>query len=118
VEGASLAELVRELRETRGLGLNQLALKAKVDKGWLSRVENGQVKRPHRDKLVRISRALNVPVDELELATGRLSAEERVARSERPSTVDVIQSDPRLTEANRRLLVEMYRALVGGTDGR
>lgn len=110
----TLAELVRTARRRRNLGLNQLALKAKVGKDWLSRIENGRVKRPRdRDKLVRLARALEIPIDEIEAAAGRLSTVEKQMRGERLSTEDVIRGDPRLTDDNRRLLLDMYRTLVG-----
>lgn len=110
----TLAELVRGARHRRNLGLNQLALKAKVGKDWLSRIENGVVKRPRdRDKLVRLARALEIPITELEAAAGRLTVAEKQLRGERLTTEDVIRDDPRLTDDNRRLLLDMYRTLVG-----
>jgi transcriptional regulator with XRE-family HTH domain len=110
----TLAELVRTARRRRGLGLNQLAMKARVDKSWLSRIEAGKTKRPRdRDGLVRLARALDLDMDDVEEAMGTLTPEEKQARGERLGVEDAIRDDRRLTDDNRRLLLDMYRTLVG-----
>lgn len=51
---------IREARESRGLGVNQLAKKARVRNDWISRVESGHTERPGKERLVRVAQALEM----------------------------------------------------------
>lgn len=113
MEDRSLSEVVSDARARRGLGLNQAAQLAKVGKDWLSRIESGDIRRPRdKDKLVRLARVLHVDPDVLLGAAGRLTAQEKAA-SGVLTVIDAIQADRRLTSDNKRVLSDMYRALVG-----
>lgn len=60
-----LGRRVRNLREMRGLGLNELARAARVSPGYLSQLESGQRDNPSVDVLHRLAAALNVTVQYL-----------------------------------------------------
>lgn len=61
----ALAEKVRELRETRGWTLDQLADEAGISKAYLWQIESGKTKRPSGQILSRLGSALRVTVTQL-----------------------------------------------------
>ncbi|WP_164867893.1 helix-turn-helix domain-containing protein [Rhodovarius crocodyli] len=61
---SGLGARLRALRQAAGMTLDTLAEAAKLDKGYLSRVERGQ-KSPSIATVLRLSEALSVPVGEL-----------------------------------------------------
>ena len=61
----SLDQLIRALREERGLTQEELAIKAKVTPGYVAQLELGMRKNPSLDVLRRLARALRVPLNEL-----------------------------------------------------
>jgi XRE family transcriptional regulator of biofilm formation len=65
VNGKTVGRVIRRLRDERGIGLRELAGQAKIAPGYLSRLERRQQKNPSLDVLVRIARALDVPVSRL-----------------------------------------------------
>jgi transcriptional regulator with XRE-family HTH domain len=56
-----LGEIVRELREARGMTQPQLAEKAQVALSYVTVLEAGHQRNPSRPVLARIARALGVP---------------------------------------------------------
>ena len=52
--------MLRTVRRSKGLGLRELAEKAKVPPGYLSELEAGQKKNPSLDVLKRLAKALGV----------------------------------------------------------
>lgn len=60
-----LHEVIRELREARGMTQEQLAWKAKVTPGHLAQLERGEVTTPRLDVVRRVARALGVPLKDL-----------------------------------------------------
>lgn len=69
-------EFMRRLRESRGLGVNQLAQKASVSGSEVSRIESGTRKRPHPDTLMKLAGALRHPVEDLYKRLGYLTEPE------------------------------------------
>ncbi len=65
-----LGDKIRELREEFGLTQGQLAGKASVSQGYLSQLENGDVKNPSAAVLLRVAQAMSVDADELFEAAG------------------------------------------------
>ena len=61
----TLGELVRELREARGMTQAQLAERAQVALSYVTVLEAGQQSKSSRNILHRIARALNVPAKRL-----------------------------------------------------
>jgi transcriptional regulator with XRE-family HTH domain len=65
-----LGNKIRELREAFGFTQGQLAGSASVSQGYLSQLENGDVKNPSASVLLRVAEAMNVDADELFEAAG------------------------------------------------
>jgi len=65
-----LGDKIRQLREEIGLTQGQLAGGASVSQGYLSQLENGDVKNPSAAVLLRVAQAMSVDPDELFEAAG------------------------------------------------
>ncbi len=65
-----LGNKIRELREEVGFTQGQLAGSASVSQGYLSQLENGDVKNPSASVLLRVAQAMDVDADELFEAAG------------------------------------------------
>jgi len=65
-----LGDKIRQLREECGLTQGQLAGSSSVSQGYLSQLENGEVKNPSAAVLLRIAQAIHVDSDELFEAAG------------------------------------------------
>src|SRR3972149_3690532 len=65
-----LGDKIRELRESIGHTQGQLAGTASVSQGYLSQLENGDVKNPSAAVLLRVAQAMRVDPDELFEAAG------------------------------------------------
>jgi len=66
----NLGDKIRQLREDAGLTQGQLAAASSVSQGYLSQLENGEVKNPSAAVLLRVAQAINVDADELFEAAG------------------------------------------------
>jgi transcriptional regulator with XRE-family HTH domain len=65
-----LGDKIRQLREASKLTQGQLANASSVSQGYLSQLENGEVKHPSAAVLLRIAQAMHVGGDELFEAAG------------------------------------------------
>lgn len=65
-----LGDKIRQLREESGLTQGQLAARSSVSQGYLSQLENGEVKNPSAAVLLRVAQAVRVDSDELFEAAG------------------------------------------------
>ena len=65
-----LGDRIRQLREGSGLTQGQLAHGSAVSQGYLSQLENGEVKNPSAAVLLRVAEAMHVDADELFEAAG------------------------------------------------
>ena len=65
-----LGDRIRELREEVGLTQGQLAGSASVSQGYLSQLENGDVKSPSAAVLLRVAQAIHVDPNDLFEAAG------------------------------------------------
>ncbi len=65
-----LGDKIRALREESGLTQGQLATYSAVSQGYLSQLENGEVKNPSAAVLLRVAEAMHVDADELFEAAG------------------------------------------------
>jgi transcriptional regulator with XRE-family HTH domain len=63
--GKGPGRVIRALRVDRGLGVRELAARAKVPAGYISELETGKKVNPGLGVLQRLARALGVPVGEL-----------------------------------------------------
>ena len=60
-----LDQVIREVREKKGLTQEELAFKAKVTPGYVAQLELGIRKNPSLDVVRRLARALGVRLGEL-----------------------------------------------------
>jgi transcriptional regulator with XRE-family HTH domain len=65
-----LGDKIRKLREDSGLTQGQLANSSSVSQGYLSQLENGEVKNPSAAVLLRVAEAMHIEADELFEAAG------------------------------------------------
>ncbi|OUM99338.1 MAG: hypothetical protein BAA04_09755 [Firmicutes bacterium ZCTH02-B6] len=92
-------QYLRQLRESRGFGVNQLAARAGVSSAEISRIENGERKRPHPDVLIKLAGALRHPVEDFYRRLGYL-----------PDT------SPEPTPASAIIARALYLANIRGVD--
>ncbi len=105
----ALGQFIRAQRLQAQLSLRDLAARTNVSNPYLSQLERG-LHEPSMRVLKSIAGALNVPVDALLARAGLLSDEDgdRTAATER-----AILADERLTDDQRRALLEVYRSYLG-----
>ena len=65
-----LGDRIRQLREEIGLTQGQLASGSSVSQGYLSQLENGEVKNPSAAVLLRVAQAMQIESDDLFEAAG------------------------------------------------
>lgn len=105
---STLGEFIRAQRQMANLSLRQLSALAKVSNPYLSQVERG-VHQPSVRVLRGIAEALNVSAETLLVQAGLLSS---VHAPDDGATAAAIMADPRLTSAQRRALLGVYRSYV------
>jgi transcriptional regulator with XRE-family HTH domain len=118
-----LGDKIRSLRDGTGLTQGQLASNASVSQGYLSQLENGDVKNPSAAVLLRIAQAIQVDPDELFEAAGYPTV--RTLREEYNSYESTIEPDllhylAGLTRERQRRLLYVLQAveeLLVGRDG-
>jgi transcriptional regulator with XRE-family HTH domain len=66
----NLGDKIRQLREDASLTQGQLAAASSVSQGYLSQLENGEVKNPSAAVLLRVAQAIDIDPDELFEAAG------------------------------------------------
>jgi transcriptional regulator with XRE-family HTH domain len=97
---------IREQRERANLSLRRLADRAGVSNPYLSQIERG-IRRPSAEILKRLSRALEVSAESLYTRAGLI--EEGGAA---PTVVEAVEADPALTPRQKKVLLDLYRALL------
>ena len=116
-----LGDKIRQLRDELGLTQGQLAAGSSVSQGYLSQLENGEVKNPSAAVLLRVAQAMRIDPDELFEAAGYPTVRTlRQIYADYESTVDAGLLDyltglPR--DRQRRLLLilqGMEQVLNGG----
>lgn len=65
-----LGDRIKQLRDELGLTQGQLASGSSVSQGYLSQLENGEVKNPSAAVLLRVAQAMHIEADELFEAAG------------------------------------------------
>lgn len=86
----NLGDRIRQLRDKQGLTQGQLAIRSSVSQGYLSQLENGEVKNPSAAVLLRVAQAMRIDPDELFEAAGYSTGRTlRRIYEDYESTVDV-----------------------------
>jgi transcriptional regulator with XRE-family HTH domain len=103
---STLGEFIRRQRELQELSMRQFAEMAGISNPYLSQIERG-LRAPSEAVLEAIAASLQTSADTLRERAG-------VQReSDGPSPViEAIQADERLTAAQRRALIEVYKSFT------
>jgi transcriptional regulator with XRE-family HTH domain len=107
-----LGDFIRAQRQMSNLSLRQLSALTAVSNPYLSQVERG-LHDPSVKVLKAIAEALNLSAENLFEQAGLISPTQNL---DDEATEGAIRADRRLTEAQRRALLGVYRSYVG--DGR
>lgn len=101
-----VGQFIREQRERANLSLRRLADSAGISNPYLSQIERG-IRKPSAEILKRISRALEISANTLYARAGLIDEE-----TTSPTVTEAIDSDERLTPGQKKLLLDMYKALI------
>ncbi len=102
---SDLGDFIRQQRERANLSLRRLAEKAGISNPYLSQIER-ELRRPSAEVLKNLSRALEISANSLYSRAGLIDEEP-------PHTVfDAIDADDKLDGDQKKVLLDMYRALV------
>lgn len=71
-----LSKNLRIIRESKGIGVNELARRSGVNASYISSIENGKKGNPSKDILNKIADALEIPVEELLVEKMRTNEDE------------------------------------------
>jgi transcriptional regulator with XRE-family HTH domain len=104
-----LGSFIRAQRQMANLSLRQLSTMAKVSNPYLSQVERG-LHEPSVRVLKSIADALNLSAQTLFEEAGLIT---HLSQRGEEATEVAIRSDRRLTEAQRRAMLSVYRSYVG-----
>jgi transcriptional regulator with XRE-family HTH domain len=104
-------------RERLGLSPTDAARRARVSKTTWDQIEAGQHLHPTDETLVRIARTLRLDPAEMMARCRRRYAAIPTVREVAPvgaplGLLQVLESDGRLNERSRRLIMELYEALA------
>jgi transcriptional regulator with XRE-family HTH domain len=101
-----LGEFIRHQRERANLSLRRLADSAGISNPYLSQIERG-IRKPSAEILKRLSRALEISANTLYSRAGLIDDE-----IQSPTVVEAIDVDQRLSASHKKVLLDMYKALV------
>jgi transcriptional regulator with XRE-family HTH domain len=102
----SLGDYIRRQRELSELSMRQFADLVGISNPYLSQIERG-LRAPSEEVLRSIADALHVSADTLYEQAGVPPKEDGP-----PPVVAAIREDPRLTDRQRRALIDVYEAFV------
>jgi transcriptional regulator with XRE-family HTH domain len=97
-----LGDYLKEQRQNAKLSLRQLAEVAGVSNPYLSQVERG-LRKPSAEVLQQIAKGLRISAEALYVRAGILED-----RGDRAEVEAAVMADPRLTERQRRVLLDIY----------
>ncbi len=109
VEG--LGDYLREQRVAAALSLRQLAEQSGVSNPYLSMIERG-LRNPSAQVLQQIAKSLQISAEQLYLRAGIISVDD----STTGSVELAVLADPRLTERQKRSLLDVYASFVAAEE--
>lgn len=101
-----LGDFIRVQRERANLSLRRLAEKAGISNPYLSQIERG-IRKPSAEILKSLSRALEISANSLYSKAGLIDDDPAP-----PTVFEAVGADDRLNGDQKRVLLDMYRALV------
>ncbi|SMQ75782.1 Transcriptional regulator, contains XRE-family HTH domain [Bacillus sp. OV166] len=81
-ETTEIGAYIKKIRESKNLGVNQLAQYAGVSAAQISRIENGKRENPKPETLAKLAKALKVDYDELMSKAGYIDTDEKKKNEE------------------------------------
>lgn len=99
---------LKELREKRGFGVNQLGAYSGVSATLISKIENGHRGKPKPDTILKLAYALKVPYEELMKLAGYLEGE--IINDQAKNVVNNPKY-ARLSQEKKKLIDDMIDAL-------
>jgi transcriptional regulator with XRE-family HTH domain len=110
-----LGSFIRAQRQMANLSLRQLSALTEVSNPYLSQIERG-LHEPSMRVLKSIAEALNVSAETLLKQAGLVNEGADVDEQVLETTEAAIRSDRRLSEAQKRALLSVYRSYVAASD--
>lgn len=107
---SDLGEFIRAQRQRANLSLRRLAEKSGISNPYLSQIERG-IRKPSAEILRNLSRALEISSDALYRRAGLIDEDLPPA-----SVFEAIEGDKQLTGEQKKVLLDMYRALTRTED--
>ena len=111
-----LGDYIRRQRELQKLSMRQLATLVGISNPYLSQIERG-LRDPSEKVLDAIARSLEVSAETLQAQSARTKNAEPSDDEQSVAVVAAIRADRRLTAAQRRALLEVYRAFIVANEG-
>ena len=102
----SIGDYIRRQRELANISLRKMAEQSGISAAVLREVENG-LRNPSRTILQSIAGALRLSAETMQLQAGVLDPQ----ADENSEVAREIRRDPRLTDRQREVLIEIYEAL-------
>lgn len=103
---ADLGAFIRSQRERSAISLRNLADRAGISNPYLSQIERG-LRKPSADILKAIARGLSISAETLYVQAGWLDED-----VESGSVTEAIQLDAKLTDPQRRALLQVYQSFL------
>jgi transcriptional regulator with XRE-family HTH domain len=113
---SSVGEYLAEQRRLAKLSLRQLSDLAGVSNPYLSQIERG-LRKPSAEVLQQLAKALRISAETLYVRAGILDPDDAAdgADGARPSPAGVVEAvllDPKLSERQKRVLLDVYASFV------
>jgi transcriptional regulator with XRE-family HTH domain len=110
-----LGGYLREQRQAARLSLRQLSDVAGVSNPYLSQIERG-LKKPSAEILQQLAKGLRISAESLYVRAGILEEKAESETGHQPDVAAAILADPRLSDRQRRVLLDVYASLVGDDE--
>lgn len=99
-----LGEFIRDQRRVARLSLRKLSDMAQISNPYLSQIERG-LRKPSAEILQQLAKALRISAETLYVQAGILEE-----RSDGPDLAAAIRTEPTLSEAQKRALIQVLRS--------
>jgi transcriptional regulator with XRE-family HTH domain len=107
-----LGDYLREQRQSAQLTLRQLSEAAGISNPYISQIERG-LKRPSAEILQALAKALRISAESLYVRAGFLEEHTDPDGSDPVDVTAAILADPRLSDRQRAVLLDVYESLAG-----
>lgn len=112
-----LGEYLREQRESAQLSVRQLSAAAGISNPYLSQIERG-LKKPSAEILQALASGLRISAESLYVRAGLLEGPVESDGRAEPDARAALLSDRRLSDRQRRIMIDLYDSFVTGSSPR